>query len=75
MARDYVNAAKSVVASARDREGKMLFPRAWDDEFIDVPFIEDQNQPTVYRDSMEGILRKATEPYLCLANSFLAQPQ
>jgi hypothetical protein len=26
--RDYVNTAKSVVASARDREGKMLFPRA-----------------------------------------------
>ena len=44
--RGYVNTAKSVVASARDEEGKMLFPRAWDDEFIDVPFIEDQKQPT-----------------------------
>jgi Phage integrase, N-terminal SAM-like domain len=64
--RDYVNTAKSVVASARDREGKMLFPRAWDDEFIDVPFIEDQNQPTVDRDSMEAILREATEPYRTL---------
>jgi hypothetical protein len=64
--RDYVNIAKSVVASARDEEGKMLFPRAWDDEFIDVPFIEDQNQPTVDKDGMESILREAEEPYRTL---------
>src|SRR6516225_4300349 len=69
--RDYVNVAKSVVASARDEEGKMLFPRAWDDEFIDVPFIEDQKQPTVDRHGMEAILREATEPYRTLY-AFLA---
>jgi hypothetical protein len=27
--RCYVNVAKSVVASARDAEGRMLFPREW----------------------------------------------
>jgi len=64
--RDYVNTAKAVVALARDREGKMLFPRAWDDEFIDVPFIEDQKQPTAARDAMEAILREAAEPYRTL---------
>jgi len=64
--RDYVNVAKSVVASARDEEGKMLFLRTWDDEFIDVPFIEDQNQPTVHKDGMESILREAAEPYRTL---------
>jgi hypothetical protein len=64
--RGYVNIAKSVVGSARDEEGKMLFPRAWDDEFIDVPYIEDQKQPSVDEDGMEAVLREATEPYRTL---------
>jgi len=64
--RDYVNIAKSVVASARDAEGKMLFPREWDDDFIDAPEIDEQKQPTVDREEMEAILREAQEPYLTL---------
>ena len=64
--RDYVNIAKSVVASARDAEGKMLFPREWDDDFIDAPEIDVQKQPTVDREEMEAILREAQEPYLTL---------
>jgi len=62
--RDYVNIAKSVVASARDAEGKVLFPREWDDDFLDAPEIGEQKQPTVDREEMEAILRESQEPYL-----------
>src|SRR5438876_9508703 len=64
--RDYVNIAKSVVASARDAEGKVLFPREWDDDFLDAPEIDEQKQPTVDREEMEAILRESQEPYLTL---------
>jgi integrase len=64
--RDYVNIAKSVVASARDAEGKVLFPREWDDDFLDAPEIDEQRQPTVDREEMEAILRESQEPYLTL---------
>jgi len=64
--RDYVNIAKSVVASARDAEGPMLFPREWDDDSIDAPEIDDQKQPTVDKEGMEAILREAQEPYRTL---------
>ena len=62
--RDYVNIAKSAVASARDAEGKVLFPREWDDDFLDAPEIDEQKQPTVDREEMEAILRESQEPYL-----------
>jgi len=64
--RDYVNIAKSVVASARDAEGKVLFPREWDDDFLDAPEIDERKQPTVDREEMEAILRESQEPYLTL---------
>jgi hypothetical protein len=64
--RDYVNIAKSVVASARDAEGKVLFPHEWDDDFLDAPEIDEQKQPTVDREEMEAILRESQEPYLTL---------
>lgn len=64
--RDYVNIVKAVVASARDVRGEPLFMRDWDDEFIDVPGVDDQKQPTVDRDEMTAILREAEEPYRTL---------
>ena len=64
--RDYVNVAKSAVALARDAEGKVLFPREWDDDFLDAPEIDEQKQPTVDTEEMEAILRESQEPYLTL---------
>ena len=61
--RDYVCTVKAVVASARDIKGEPLFMRDWDDGFIDVPEVDEQNQPTVDQDEMEMILREAEEPY------------
>ena len=55
-----------MVASARDAEGKVLFPREWDDDFLDAPEIDEQKQPTVDREEMEAILRESQEPYLTL---------
>ncbi len=64
--RDYVNIVKAVVASARDVRGEPLFMRDWDDEFIDIPEVDEQNQPTVDRDEMTAILQEAEEPYCTL---------
>jgi hypothetical protein len=69
--RDYVNIVKAVVASARDVRGEPLFMRDWDDEFIDVPEVDGQNQPTVDRDEMTAILQQAAEPY-CVARGLWA---
>ena len=69
--RDYVNIVKAVVASARDVRGEPLFMRDWDDEFIDVPEVDEQNQPTVDRGEMTAILQEAEEPY-CTFYALLA---
>jgi len=44
--RDYVNVVKAVVASAIDANGEQLFPRKWNDEFIDAPKVGEQNKPS-----------------------------
>ena len=46
---DIVAVAKMVVASARDDNGKRLYPREWNHEFIDLPVVKskDQDTPTV----------------------------
>jgi len=64
--RDYVNIARAVVASARDVRGEPLFMRDWDDEFIDVPEVDEQNQPTVDRGEMTAILQESEQPYCTL---------
>lgn len=64
--RDYVKIVKCVVASARHVRGEPLFMRDWDDEFIDVPEVDEQNQPTADRDEMTAILGEAEEPYRTL---------
>src|SRR5215469_3925671 len=53
--RDYANIVKAVVASARDVRGEPLFMRDWDDEFIDVPEVDEQNQPTADRGEMTAM--------------------
>ena len=57
-----MNIVKAVVASARDVRGEPLFMRDWDDEFIDVPEVDEQNQPTVDRGEMTAILQETGEP-------------
>jgi hypothetical protein len=69
--RDYANIVKGVVASAIDDNGEQLFPRTWNDEYIDAPLIDHQKQPSTDKEGMERILREATGQY-CRLYALLA---
>ena len=58
--RDYSNIVKAVVASALNDQGEQLFPRTWNEEFIDAPLIGRQNQPSTDSEGMQAILAEAT---------------
>ena len=55
----YVNLVKLVVGSAIDENGEQLFPRKWNNEFIDLPVIENQKQPTFTAETMSAIVENA----------------
>ena len=56
----YANLVKFVVGSAHDCNGEQLFPRKWNHDFIDMPVIENQKQPTFAQDVMTAIVEKAS---------------
>jgi len=58
--RDYTNIVKGVVSSAINELGDELFPRKWNEEFIDAPLVKHQNQPSTNREGVEAILGEAT---------------
>jgi len=64
--RDYSNIVKAVVASALNENGEQLFPRTWNEEFIDAPLVKHQKQPSTTEEGMEGILREAMGQYRIL---------
>jgi hypothetical protein len=64
--RDYVNIVKAVVASAINVRGEELFPRKWNEEYIDAPMIDKQRQPTTTGEGVEAILAEATGQYQML---------
>ena len=64
--RDYTNIVKGVVSSAINELGDELFPRKWNEEFIDAPLVKHQNQPSTNREGVEAILREATGQYRVL---------
>jgi hypothetical protein len=64
--RDYTNVVKAVVASAINEDGEELFPRTWNEEYIDAPVIKRQNQPFTTTEGMRGILEAATGQYRVL---------
>lgn len=57
---NYVGLAKQVVASAIDENGEELFPRKWNHDFIDMPIVENQRQPTFTAETMSAIVDKAS---------------
>jgi hypothetical protein len=61
-----VNIVKGVVSSSIDDNGEPLFPRKWNDEFIDAPLIANQHQPSTTSEGMAKILQKATGQYRML---------
>lgn len=56
---NYVGLVKRVVASALDKNGEQLFPRKWNHEFIDLPIVEGQRQPTFASETVNKIIQKA----------------
>src|SRR5215472_17274269 len=64
--RDYSNIVKAVVASAINENGEQLFPRTWNEEFIDAPLVKQQKQPSTDKKGMESILKEATGRYRAL---------
>lgn len=64
--RDYSNIVKAVVASAINEKGEELFPRKWNEEFIDAPLVKHQRQPSTDRKGMVSILAEAEGQYRVL---------
>ena len=64
--RDYSNIVKGVVASAINEDWEELFPRKWNEEYIDAPIVEDQNQPATSSEGVNRIFLAARGQYMVL---------
>lgn len=64
--RDYSNIVKGVVSSAIDENGEELFPRKWNEEYIDAPIVRDQHQPTSDAEGVSRILAESSGQFRML---------
>jgi len=55
----YAKTVKMVVASAVSEEGEELYPRKWNNEFIDMPEIRDQRTPSFVGEDLTQIVASA----------------
>jgi len=53
---DYIQPAKMVVGSLLDEEGEPVYPRKWNNEFIDMPVVENQRQPVFTGEEISNLL-------------------
>lgn len=58
-----VNCTKGIIGSAMDDNGNELYPRKWNNEFIDTPPIENQKAPIVTREELEMAILALQKPY------------
>jgi hypothetical protein len=56
-----VQIVKMVVASAVNEQGDELYPRKWNNEFIDMPVVNNQRQPSFTGDVVTAIIRETEE--------------
>jgi integrase len=61
MVSNVVQVVKMVVASAVNVNGEQVHPRTWNHEFIDLPEIRDQRQPTFTSEVMKAITARSGE--------------
>jgi site-specific recombinase XerD len=54
-----VQVVKMVVASAVNENGEQVHPRTWNHEFMDIPEVENQRQPTFTSDAMKSIISRS----------------
>ena len=64
--RDYSNIVKAIVASAINEDGEELFPRKWNEEYIDAPLVDNQRPPTILREQIQKLLEKANGQFRML---------
>lgn len=55
------NIVKGVISSAMDDNGNELYPRTWNNDFIDLPIVSprDQKAPTIGRPALETAISRA----------------
>jgi len=56
---NYTGLVKLVVASAVDDNGEPKFPRRWNHDFIDMPIVANQRQPTFSAEAVTSIVKNA----------------
>jgi integrase len=65
---EIVGAMKEVVASAIDGDGRRIFPREWNHEYMDVPVVDPkkQHRPTLTPAQVTDVIQKAERHYRVL---------
>lgn len=58
---NYAQIVKMVMKSVRDEKGQRLFNVQWDHEYIDIPMVKSQRQPSFTGEVVAGILREIGE--------------
>jgi len=53
---EVVSLVKQIVSSAVDTNGNRLYPREWNNEFIDLPVVDKQKQPEVTLEQLEVVM-------------------
>src|SRR5260370_6512039 len=64
--RDYTGIVRAAVASAINEDSEELFPRTWNEEFIDAPAIDKQRQPSPTSESITNTVKSAKGQYQML---------
>lgn len=63
---NYAQIVKMVMKSVRDEKGQRLFNVQWDHEYIDMPLVKTQRQPSFTGEVVTGILREIGEEKYCV---------
>jgi integrase len=60
---NYIQVAKLVIASAVDEEGQEVYPRKWNDDFVQLPMVckKKQHRPTVTEADVVDILSRTSD--------------
>jgi integrase len=61
MVNNVFQVVKMVVASAVNENGEQIYPRTWNHDFIDLPVVKDQRQPTFTSEAMKAITTLAND--------------
>jgi integrase len=65
---EIVGVLKEVVASAINGDGKQMFPRQWNHEYIDLPVVDPkkQHKPTLNSKQVSDVIKRSTGRYQAL---------